>query len=964
MTKTTTSLVLAALTIVAGGAAYLLSNNTPAYTPRAMGAGSPGLMGGAEYNNLVRANLETGRVEAADYLRAQQAVREYAASQAKSSNLQFIEMGPDNFAGRVRSVVLDPNNPNIIWTGGVTGGLWRSNDGANTWQRISSLDQSLVISSIAILGNGHIFVGTGSTFDSPNGSGGSGSIGNGLYRSVDNGQSWELVIGPSQPWSGGAGWSLIDKLEADRVDPNKLWVAANLTSGSGLRWHISGSDQFVAPTGVPNTVCRALEISSDGQVMLATFGSNQAYISNDFGATFGSIPQGSGEGLLPSANVGRLEFAISPDNPDFMFAMAATGSGSMNGVFASTNRGNTWSRVWPPNFGPNAVPELDLFGSNGQGFYDNVLAVRPGQPNTVWAGGVELWQVTTDGQPIQLAIPFDFPGCFTCVHADVHDITWTPDGQTVYVGTDGGIYKSLNGGQLFTSHNFGLNITQFYEMAFSPKGPVLGGTQDNGTIYIPLVGGNTELQGRAARGGDGFGTDISQIDPTIMFATLYFGDLQRTNDEGINFSYFYDSRLLAQQGQTQFGIGVSTDFFTDIRLYENPNDFNSQDSVTFVNITEEPITFGQTITFRGGVNSVEQHQVYTGPTLMPGDSVRVQDRITSLLALGLNGSNGIWVTRQALNFVDSVQWWRVVPNIGGTVSALEWSHDGHHLFIGTTDGRVVRVSGFNDAWTFDHADAGGSEYANTMSVATLLNINGVITGLGPDANDADRLLVTVGNYGGNSKVRLSTNATAPSPTFTNIWNVPSGFVGMPVYNGIIHAEDPDIMVIGTDFGVMSTFNGGQSWQFELDGIEHVPTYSIRQQTWNYQNQPFGHDYVVNPYVIYAGTHGRGIFRTETLMGLTPLSGLDPAPTALGNLTLFPNPVVDQAMLVFDMKQREDVMVTLYDMQGRIVREVARARLPEGEQRMQLRANDLQRGTYIVEVRTPAERRTARMVVTR
>lgn len=921
-------------------------------------------MGGREYLSQIRRNIETGQVEMSDYLAMDQAVREYVASSPKNMGLDFIEMGPDNIGGRIRTVVLDPNNPNIVWTGGVSGGVWRSTNGANNWSKVASFGESMIVSSIAILGNGHVFVATGNTFEGPGGSGGSGFVGNGLYRSTDNGASWERIVGPAQPWTVSNAWAIIDKLEADPNDPNKLWIAYNGGTGqSGLRWHISGTTEFNTPSGVPNAGCRALEVSRDGQVLVATFGNSQAYISTDFGASFSSIPQGSGTNQLPSTNIGRLEWAISPDDNNFIYAMAATNNGAMNGVFASSDRGSSWARIWPPNFGNNAVPELDLFRENRQGIYDNVLAVRPGSPNTVWAGGVELWQVTLQGQPIQLALPFNFPGCFTCVHADVHDITWSPDGQTVYIGTDGGIYKNVGQSNIFVDANAGLAITQFYDIAFDAKGRVAGGTQDNGTLYLPLEGMPSEQNAYSLRGGDGFDTEISQFDPEVMFATLYYGDVMRTNDGGVNFSYFYDSRLLAQQGQVQFGIGISTDFFTDIALHENANDLNSQDSVTYVNTTGEPIEFGQEIRFRGGIASVEQRRVYTGPALMPGDSIRLQDRVTSLFALGLNGNNGIWVTRQATNFTDSVQWWKVMSNIGGTVASLQFSRDGNHLFIGTNDGRVVRISGFHGAWSFDQADVSGSEYANTLTVSTILNQNAPVTGLGADANDPDRLLVTMAGYGGTAKVRLTTNATAPSPSFTNIWNVPAALNGMPVYDGIIHVEDPDIMVIGTEFGVMATNNGGQTWDFQYNGIPKVPVFTVIQQQWNWQNNPFGPDYVTNPGVIYAGTHGRGIFRSENLLSVRPPQGLAPT-AAVRGLNIFPNPAFDQSTLYFELGDRADVNVRIYDMNGRMVQEVARRPLSAGEQRILLNAAALNVGTYIVELIAGNERQTGRMVVTR
>ncbi|MBL7964440.1 MAG: T9SS type A sorting domain-containing protein [Flavobacteriales bacterium] len=974
--NTSVRLSLATIPLVATVLVYLALDAQPRYQPRQDAQPAQGYRGAMEYLSMIRSNTETGQVEPADYLRTLKAAQAYAKGGAKDVGLQWIEMGPDNVGGRTRTVVIAPGNPNDIWSGGVSGGLWHSTNAGNTWNKIESLEANLAVSSVAILGNGHVYVGTGNAWESASGTGSSGFIGSGLFRTIDGGATFELVIGPSTAFAPGDGWAEVNKLERDPNNPNGLWVAAQL----GLRYYDETTGTFTTPTFTPSTSssCTAIEVSTDGNFIICARGAGSVYRSTDGGQSFQAVTQtGTGNsGTLPStSNIGRIEFGISPDDPNYVYAMAASPSGRMTGVWSSTNMGNSWTRIWPPGFGTGAVPELDIFGDNAQGKYDNVLAVRPGHPDEVWLGGVTLWKTTLGGAPQQIASNFTFPGCFFCVHSDVHDITWLNE-NTCYVGCDGGIFRTVDAGTSFMAHNRDFNITQFYSMALDPNGRVMGGTQDNGTQFVRLIG-NTEKEAIELLGGDGFDCDISQLDPNIMFGSIYFGAVLRSNDGGNNFGDFYDTRVLAMgtPGELVGGGGLG-DFYTNLRLFENYNDVNSPYVVeNAIGFNNDEIAAGATGTvfYRSRMTGVLLATSYTntGANAIPAgtDDIELGDKpdpATSLFAVGFGGSQGVWVTRYAMNFVDSVQWWKVIDNFPGGVNCLEFSKDGNHLFVGGSDGRVVRVSGFNDAYDFDHADVGGASYA--LTVTTILNANGsVCTGLAPDPNDATRLMVMHGNYGNTAggKIRLTTNATAPTPTFSNLTtSLPTDLQRMPIYDGVIHAGNGSVLVVGTELGIMASNDNGATWSFENNGIPRAPVFCVRQQRYDFNTNPYSGfigGYITNPHVIYAGTHGRGFFRTETLMGFRPQGG---GITIASQLDVFPNPATDLVNLVFTTSAREQVRLAVYDLSGKLVKALEPGFLSKGEQRLQLGVNELPFGTYIAEVRIGSERRTARFVVGR
>ena len=187
---------------------------------------------------------------------------------------------------------------------------------------------------------------------------------------------------------------------------------------------------------------------------------------------------------------------------------------------------------------------------------------------------------------------------------------------------------------------------------------------------------------------------------------------------------------------------------------------------------------------------------------------------------------------------------------------------------------------------------------------------------------------------------------------------------MPVYDGLIHYENPDIFVVGTEFGVMATDDGGTTWTFENTGLDKVPTFQVRQQRWTWNTNPYGPDYLTNQGVIYAGTHGRGAFRSETFLSVADRPGVAGGSAVIGDLSFFPNPAQVQTTVVFDYAERREVVITVFDLNGRAVRTQRAASFGQGRNRIEIGVTDLATGTYVVELRSGSVKRTGRLVVSR
>jgi hypothetical protein len=244
------------------------------YEPREkMASNAAEIYGAAEYWHMLRANPETGLLDRDLYNSVRNKAVEVATSANKStaSVMEWEEVGPDNIGGRTRAIL--QVNESLLLAGGVSGGLFKSTNQGNTWERVPSFNQNMSVSSMAKLGNGNIYVGTGSTHEIVYDFQGSGFLGGGLFVSTDNGATWNYAKDGNgndiRPASIGISeqYSFFDELAADPNQANKLWVAYD----GGLRPYIEGQGFGDIPSGLPaNEICEDVAVSTSGNVVLAS----------------------------------------------------------------------------------------------------------------------------------------------------------------------------------------------------------------------------------------------------------------------------------------------------------------------------------------------------------------------------------------------------------------------------------------------------------------------------------------------------------------------------------------------------------------------------------------------------------------------------------------------------------------------------------------------------------------------
>ena len=1024
--------------------------------------------GAAEINRMLLGDIETGEINTQGLIELRNKVLKFADKQAlnqtKSTDLAWAEMGPNNVGGRTRALAIHPDNESILYAGAVSGGLWKSVDEANTWVQVTHFP-NLMVGSIAIAGNGDIYIGTGSHFDDNGGEGYSGFRGRGIWYSSDAGQTFTIVDGTDPGEFSNGSYSATDALVAHPTNNNVVWFGSNVEYGyleNGVLNEVTIPSITPPISGVYD-----LAIASDASYMLLAAANGLVYRVT--GSAFDSAVKlsANGDGKLPASGIsfGRTRVAISQVDPNHAFALYADNDRLFKGLYYSdsASEDGTWSLCWPG--GIETATPLE----RPQGKYDLALGIPNGQPDLAYVGGISLWRSGPFQQAELAAIPVDLPFLDNAIHADIQDIVVAPSG-TMYVTTDGGIYKSQDGGYSYTECNNNYNVTQFYGMAHSAGPAVMGGTQDNGTLFIPT--GDYFLSEQYAvevNGGDGFDCAFSQVTESeehtyAWFGASQHGGLVRGTISPGNFSNlgdFYDGNfddLYNEEGE----LGQ---FYTCLRLYEDTEDEDSQNTVILVNPYGETVTDSSFTLYTASQNLPFTYTIPEGEELMhydeiirpdlllnepldedpnyfwldpqvaieeftcwddtlgvdtvdviseiipnildtifvigadtfniqvdlgndtvwtleeqfdivevcdtlyfhPGDTlydiagrVKVHDPYSTIFAIGFRGSEGIWITRDALNFNTTPNWIRIA-DAPITTKAIEFvvNHEsaGDVMFVSGWDGELIRISGLKDVYTQEDVD-------DYVVVEELENLTTAITGISVDPNNANHVVYSVGGYGSSpfGKVRESWNALSDSVTFDNIWNVTS-LSAMPMYDVVINSQDESgsSIVIGCEYGVFATDDGGDNWEMANMGMSQesefiaCPVFDLKQQWRGETNWSIPS----NTGAIYAGTHGRGIFRSDDYLGSEEI--VDNGSEIHESLLIYPNPVTGNSVSVATDGFTGPVLLEVYDLQGRIVisERISDARVTE---RAVLDVSELSNGTYVVRMANDLKHLASKLVV--
>lgn len=965
-------LIISVFVVVVTGLSMLLLNvngdNKALYTPRqdiktpAQSAG-----GAIEYLRFLRANPETGTVDLNDVRKAQSQAKQLLKLKSGQGAWEFI--GPDNIGGRTRAILIDNENSDIMYSGGVSGGLWRSTTKGQYWEQVGGNFDNIAVSCISQAPNGDIYFGTGEGFLSypgmkPDGDGGSGMAGKGIYKSTDRGETFSMLASTSE-------FNIVYEVACDPTNENIVYAGTLkgllVSNDAGKTWANVETDE------------EKFNISYGYDIQVASNGAAVASIRNycfvkKAGETIFKLRSSDDETKkwIHASNIGRMEFAIAPQDDNYIYCVAAVGSGVPNSklrnIYRSTDGGDTWVVIGKGG--------SDLFQPlGGQGCYDMTIAVNPQNKDHVIVAGLDVYS----GSAVHSGDLFSWsqmtfwslPAWYqNYVHADQHVIVFDKKQPDVfYIGSDGGISRGYFGRDgidvQFTTLNKNFNITQFYGIAVNGVGQFLGGTQDNGSILVDGKG-NTPKSGFDVWGGDGGHTEMSTIYPTLAFATLYYGGLKRNIDANYeDWNTFYSPNLaqIHWKGPNYVSDPSQGAFVTPIAYWETDNDELSDD-VAWIEcqkaFKKDTVLNLGSFNITGAPIKVKLTQDYS-----KGDTIYYDDPYSSLFALGM--TRAIWITRSASNFtkgqLTDKDWWcatkRSLFSSGETVTQIKFSADGNHCFFATNFSNLFRLSNLNEA---RDEESGAAAVGNKLednplvktNVTKIANFGGrAITGLAVDEFNVDNLIVTLGNYGYNDFIHLCTTASScmESESKVHFTDITANLPKAPTYCAIIDiSSSQGRVLVGTEFGVYSANNviGGDiqkiSWTTFNEGLGPVPVFEMRQQTKGWPWSKLKGE-------IYIGTHGLGAFKNSSfLTGVNndTDSGLKNSDNDI-NVVVYPNPVKTTATVNFTIKTDSRITISVYNLSGVLVNNISQKQYYKGDNQVTVDMSQYVEGTYLVRV---------------
>ena len=684
------------------------------------------------------------------------------------NQVNFRMIGPSTTSGRIVDIAVNPNNKAEYYLAAAYGGVWKTSNGGTTYEPIFDSYGTQSIGCLAIdPQNTHIvWVGTGENNNQR-----SVGYGNGIYRSLDGGKSFENM-----------GLKTSEHIGMIKIDPknsNRVWVAAYgpvwksggerglyLTEDGGKTWnrafHVSdntGCNEVHIDPNLPGTMYAAFHQRRRHEWTYLGGGPESAlYKSTDNGKTWRKVSGG-----FPAGELGRITVAPA-SKPGLVYAMVEAEEGK-GGIFVSYDYGESWSKQNP-------------FFTAGN-YYQEIF-VDPTNPNRLFFMDAYMKVSDDGGKTLRNAGEGS-------KHVDNHIIWIDPEQPSHWlVGCDGGLYETYDNAQNW-NYKDNLSITQFYRASVDNALPfynIYGGTQDNNTLGGPSknnsANGVSNDDWYVTVGGDGFKSQIDPSNPNIVYSQWQYGGLVR-----------YDKVT-----------GEAVDIKPTIGITEAPLRWNWDAPLIISRSNPAVLYFAANRVFKS------------------------EDRGNSWKVISGDLSRGI--DRNTLPIMDKV--WgvnAVVKNqstsIYGNITTLSEGKNGE-LYAGTDDGLIWVKAANSDVWLKCGV---GHDGEMMLPGAPKGQSNGVghpfISMVYASPNSGNVYAVLDHHRFGDFKpyVFKSSNGGA---TWTKIVSgLPENG---PVKTVIEDFKDADIVLVGTEFGLHISFNGGTQFHAWQGGMPPTPIKDI------------------------------------------------------------------------------------------------------------------------------------------
>ncbi len=707
-----------------------------------------------------------------------------ATRDAKVGAARWRAAGPNQVGGRTRRLLFTPGAPDVMFAAGVSGGVWKSLDGGQQWQ--STGDAMATLAVVALVFDpadpNTLYAGTGEgVYVNRPVTRSRGVRGNGIYVSRDAGASWKAL--PST--TGRAEFAYVNDLifdEAGRLfaaTPSGVWLSEN----RGATWH-----EITTPDMVRD--CTDFAYVTPDHRLLVSCGVHQAggvYATSDRGATWSRV--------IGEATIGRTRLAVAPSNPRIVYALSAHPSDYALSQFArSDDGGQTWdirARRGAADLTTSLLLSNPIGQVNdnctrvvepygGQGWYDNAVAVDPVNPDRVWVGGIDLFRSDNGGRNFRLASRWWADDYQSdYVHADQHGIYFHPD------------YDGAGNQRLYVSNDGGIFETTNANAATGVD--VCGGTQPITQIrWQHRVSGYRVTQ---------FYHGAVSTDGSLMLAGA------QDNGTHLGTTGELESWRSVLGGD---GAYSAIDPRTTQRLYASSQNGNAQRSENG----------GRTFTNLGdAIRAAETSFIFIAP-----------------LALAPSAPDTVWMAgRKIIRSNDRGNTWSAV-----STTALTGTGQGSAIGVMPGNANVVFV-GFNNGKVLASSNA----MAGSPSFRLSLDGPGWISSIAFDPSRPQRVYATNSAFGATHVLRSDDGGQTWSPRTGSVpgYTLPD----VPAHILLVDPANSDRLLLGTDIGLFISLDGGERWYADASGLGNVLVEHLEVRD------------TAQGRLVYAFTYGRGAF---------------------------------------------------------------------------------------------------------
>lgn len=841
---------------------------------------------------------------------------------SRISALNITSAGPTNVGGRTRALALDIRNEDIILAGGVSGGLWKSTDGGSTWMKKSDPENRNGVTALAQdtrTGREDTwYYGTGEIVGNSARGGGAPFRGNGIYKSVDNGETWQIL--PATMTSKNATFNSqfqyiwnIEVNEKNLIDDELLVAAFGGVLRSvdgGVSWETKvGKELFdLDPTvNLNDTIASffvSLEQASDGvfYAALSTSTSTDAispeggmYISKDGNewSEFTPLTPGSRYRRIVIGNApsepGRTYFLVD-SNPTFLLRYDLQG-------FNETQPIGQWTNL------TSNVPAFDspLGNFDAQSSYNMLIKVHPADENIVYIGGTNLYR-STDGFSTDETTewvggynPEGGSSVYPDHHPDQHNLLFFPSNpDRMLSASDGGLIETYNArfdSVFWIGRNDGYLTSQFFTVALSKEENddfVLGGMQDNGTAIS--AGGQSWSN---VIGGDG-GYVATTPNKELWFASFQNGQTFRLtlNDEFklTSFARVDPEGLVANEGSSY--------------LFINP----------FI------------------LDPIRPNRMFIGG----GNHLYVNDNVSQIPGGSQTGAVTGWEQVEG-------------PEVRfGLISAIEISADGETVYFGTSNGVLQKVAEANESVV----------RAETISSA-IFPEDAYLSSISVNPENAQHLVLSFSNY----EVRSIFESTDGGETFSDIsgnleeFEDGSGNGPSVRWVELVPTNSGVLFLAGTSTGLYSTMGSeGTDTQWIRESPEQLGSSIVTML-----------DYRTVDGKLAIATHGNGVFTTN----VEDFKKLEKSRSGseFELFSAYPNPFNDLAKIKYSIPEDGTVRINVYTAAGEFINNLLWATQFAGENTITWDGNStsgtsLANGVYLYTVEYGTTKKTGRLVLRR